>query len=134
MDAAMAGIVTIAFCLLLSRRLGWNADPARIPVLIATVLFAFAIFFPTIGALEQETGWIIAGHVSTALGGIVLVIALLQFERKGQTKSDKPDAARGKRKRKMKKQATAPPGAPADPAPTPPDPDDPYTGPHGEGS
>ena len=68
MDMPTAGIVTIAFSLLLSRKLGWHADPARIPLLIATVLFAFALCFPTIGALEQETGWIVAGHVATALG------------------------------------------------------------------
>jgi hypothetical protein len=124
MDMPTAGIVTIAFSLLLSRKLGWHADPARIPLLIATVLFAFALCFPTIGALEQETGWILAGHLASALGGLVLVIALLAFERKGA----KPDARRVKRK--PKKQATAPPTGSTDELPAP-DPDDPYAGPHG---
>ena len=105
MDMATAGIVTIAFSLLLSRRLGWNADPARVLLLVAAVLFAFALCFPKIGALEQDPGWIIAGHVAAALGGIVLVVALLQLEPGGAAR---PDARRAKRK--PKEQATAPPG------------------------
>ena len=120
--APMVGIVTIVLALLVSRKLGWNADAARIPLLIAAVLFAFAILFPTIGVAEREEAWAIAGHVALALGALVLVIAVLQFVREGTSSTPKPDAARGKRKRKPKKQATQPP--------PPSDPDDPDAGPH----
>ena len=129
MDAPMAGIVTTVFALLLSKKLGWNPDPARILVLVATVLFALALFLPTIGAVEQAPHWILAGHVATALGGLALVIAILHFERRGKSDPQRPRAARDKGTSK-KKQATAPPPAPTDMPP--PDPDDPYAGPHGD--
>ena len=122
--AAMVGIVTIVIALLASRKLGWNADAARIPLLIAAVLFAFAILFPTIGAAEHEGSWVLAGEVALALGALVLVIAVLQFAREGASSPPKPDATRGQRKRKPKKQATLPP--------PPADPDDPDAGPHGD--
>ena len=140
MEAPMAGIVTIAFVLLLSRKLGWDAGPARIPILLATVLFACALLFPTIAAVEKDTGWLIAGHSGTALGGILLVIAVLQLEPKGPPKSDRQK--KSKRKRKSGKIASLPPAeerageldAPARPPQEtpPPDPADPYTGPHGD--
>ena len=41
--AVLIGANLIVFALLLSRKLGWNANPARIPVLVAAVLFAFAL-------------------------------------------------------------------------------------------
>lgn len=123
MDAPMAGIVTIVFALLLSRKLGWDAAPARITLLLAAVLFAGGLLFPIVGATEQEKAWIVAGQVGTALGALLLVVGVLQFARKGGSKSPKPDAERAKRKRKPNKTATAPP-------PRAPDPDDPYAGPH----
>lgn len=126
MAVPMAGIVTIVLALLASRKLGWNADPARIPLLIATVLFAFAILFPTLAVTERDEAWLITAHVSLALGAIVLVVAAFQFTREGIASPAKPDAARGKRKRKPKKTATAPTPA------APDDPDDPHAGPHAD--
>ena len=124
MAVPMAGILMIVLALLVSRKLGWNADPARIPLLIATVLFAFAILFPTIALTEKNDAWLVAATVSLAVGAVVLVVAALQFTREGITSPAKPDAARGKRKRK--KTATAPP--PSDPD----DPEDPHAGPHAD--
>ena len=124
--APMIGIVTIVFALLLSRKLGWNAAPARIPLLIAAVLFGFAILFPTIAVSEGDTAWLIAGFVALAIGALVLVIAVLQFQQIGHTSPLKPDAERGKRHRKPKKQATTPPES-SEPDAT----DDPHAGPHG---
>jgi len=123
MESAMAGILAIAFILLLSRRLGWNADPARIPLLLATVLFACGLFLPTIGAVEQETAWIIAAQVGTALGGILLVVGILLFERKAR-----PDETPRKRpKTRSERTGTAAPSHRH-----PPDPSDPFAGPHGD--
>lgn len=141
MGTPTACILTIVFALLLSRRLGWNADPARVPLLAAAVLFALALFLPALGLAEREQAWVVAAHVATALGALVLVVAILLFEPKGSKKAVQRKASR--KKRKEGKSATRPaaplppaPGAQAaeaqgergDAAASPHD--DPYTGPH----
>lgn len=138
MGTPTACILTIVFALLLSRRLGWNADPARVPLLAAAVLFALALFLPALGLAEREQAWVVAAHVATALGALVLVVAILLFEPKGSKKAVQRKASRKKRKSATRPAAPLPPapgaqaaeaqGERGDAAASPHD--DPYTGPH----
>jgi len=136
MDAPMAGIVTIVFALLLSRKLGWSSDPARLPILIAAVLFSAALFLPTVAVTEQKSAWLIAAHLATALGALLLVIGMFQLERLDAGASDKTrthaDAEGGETAPQPAPVSAEPAPVPAEKAPEPHDPNDPYAGPHAD--
>ncbi len=83
MDGVMLGIAVLAFVLVLSPRLGWDAGPARLKMLVAAVLYGLSIALPTFALLgtTRETGWAVAGGIAGAAGAVVTILAVLDLRR-----------------------------------------------------
>ncbi len=76
----MLGMIAAALAVLTAKRLGYDWKGGEDGLRMAVWFFAGSIVLSAITMIEREEGWMIAGTIAQAIGGLALFFAVTAFK------------------------------------------------------